>query len=137
MMFGALNATTQKTQAWLDELAEIGGFISDAQAYTALHAVLHTLRDQLTVNESAHLAAQFPMLVRGLYYEGWKPAATPVGMRSRPEFLAKVADRLGNADIKPEDACRAVFRLLDHRIAAGEVEDVRHALTHRVRELWE
>jgi uncharacterized protein (DUF2267 family) len=31
--------------------------------------VLHALRDRLTVEEASDLAAQLPMLIRGLYYE--------------------------------------------------------------------
>jgi len=39
-------------------------------ADVALSAVLHALRDRLTVSEAAQLGAQLPMLVRGFYYEG-------------------------------------------------------------------
>jgi uncharacterized protein (DUF2267 family) len=62
------------------------------QSYAVFRAVLHALRDRLTV-EAALLAAQLPMLIRGLYYEGWKPASVPVKMnreaslgRVRPDF---------------------------------------------------
>jgi uncharacterized protein (DUF2267 family) len=132
----SLNATVQKTQEWLHELADIGGFIGEAQAYTAMRSVLHVLRDRLTVDEAAHLGAQLPMLVRGIYYEGWKPAATPVRERSGEDFLRRVEAQLGNADVGAESACRAVFELLDRKITSGEVKDVRHMLPREVRDFW-
>ena len=56
--------TVQKTNAWLKGIAE--ALDSDRhRAYQALRAVLHCLRDRLTVEEAAQLGDQFPMLVRG------------------------------------------------------------------------
>jgi uncharacterized protein (DUF2267 family) len=61
--------TLQKTNEWLTRLAtELAG--DDRQlAYRALRASLHALRDRLIVDEAAHLGAQLPLLVRGIYYE--------------------------------------------------------------------
>jgi uncharacterized protein (DUF2267 family) len=131
-----LDATIHKTNAWLRELTELGKFHGPQQAYSALHPVLHTLRDTLGVDEAAQLAAGMPMLIRGLYYEGWNPSKTPMHARSMQEFLDRVSHRIGNAQIEPEHACRSVFRLLERRIVDGEIEDVRGALHHGVRELW-
>jgi uncharacterized protein (DUF2267 family) len=76
--------------------------------------VLHCLRDRLTVNEAAQLADQFPMLIRGIYYEVWHPAGKPEKLRSREEFLAKLGSHLPKARaINPEDAVRAVKRHQD------------------------
>lgn len=132
----AINATFHKTHEWLRQLREIGGFATESQAYTALRAVLHVLRDRLTVDEAAQLAAQMPMLIRGLYFEGWKPARVPVRYRALDDFLGAVSRQMGNADVTPERACRAVFSLLTSRISSGEVEDVYHMMPAEVRGLW-
>lgn len=127
----------QKAEEWLDELTEIGGFVSPEQAYTVLHAVLPTLRDRLTVDEGAHLASHLPLLVRGIYYDGWKPAAAPQRQRSKPQFLGAVEARLrGGGGVEPEPACRAVFRLIDRHVPRGEVQDVRRMMHSSLDDLW-
>ncbi|HZW10767.1 MAG TPA: DUF2267 domain-containing protein [Phycisphaerales bacterium] len=128
--------TLAKSDEWVQELARIGGFSSPEQAYSALHAVLPTLRDRLTVEEAAQLASHLPILIRGVYYEGWRPAAVPERRRSQQDFLAAIADRLGNSALDPERACRAVFEQLERRIAPGEVEEVKHMMHHRLRDFW-
>jgi uncharacterized protein DUF2267 len=50
------------------------------------------LRDWLQLNEAADLAAQLPTLLRGAYYEQWRPAVTPVKHRTKADFVAQVED---------------------------------------------
>ena len=93
------------------------------QAYHALRAVLHMLRDRLPVNVAAHLGAQLPMLIRGLYYEGWYPADKPLMERSRDELLAHVIEAvLFDVEAEPEKITRAVFRIMSKHITPGEAE---------------
>lgn len=107
------------------------------RAYQALRAVLHCLRDRLTVDEAAQLGDQLPMLVRGIYYEAWHPAGKPEKIRSREEFLAKIQTHFSKArSINPEDAAGAVFQVLEKHVTAGEVTDVIQALPQEIRALW-
>src|ERR687886_176925 len=54
--------TVQETNIWLGEIAEDLG--PDRQvAYRVLRAVLHALRDRLTVEQAAHLSAQLPRML--------------------------------------------------------------------------
>ena len=100
--------------------------------------MLHALRDRLTVDEVAQLGAQLPILVRGLYYDQWHHSAgKPDRLRHKEEFLAAVAAGLDDiGPIDPEDATRAVFAVLEHHIAPGEIEDVKAILPTHLRDLW-
>jgi uncharacterized protein (DUF2267 family) len=134
---GVFDTTVQKTNSWLKELMQIMEWQDRQRAYLALRATLHTLRDRLTVDEVAQLGAQFPMLVRGMYYEGWDPSSQPVKLRHKRDFLVEVAERFINeATLDAEGIARGVFRLLDSRISEGEIEDIRQVLPAELKELW-
>jgi uncharacterized protein (DUF2267 family) len=131
------DATVHKTNTWLKRLMAIGGWQDRHLAYLGLRATLHALRDRLTVEEAAELAAQLPMLVRGFYYEGWDPTGKPVRARHQEEFLARIGREVPpRAPMDPESVARAVFRLLSERVADGEIDEVRHVLPSEIRELW-
>ena len=128
--------TVHKTNGWLKEIMQV--LRPDRhRAYQALRAVLHCLRDRLTVEEAAQLADQLPMLVRGIYYEAWKPAGNPEKFRSREEFLARISARLAHTrPVDPEDAARTVFQVLENHVSAGEIDDVIKVLPEEIRMLW-
>jgi len=130
--------TVHKTNKWLDELMQIMGLKKDKhKAYAALRAVLHALRDRLTVEEVAQFGAQLPMLLRGLYYEGWDPTAKPLKLRHKEQFLTRIEQEFRVDDDKDaERVARAVFTLLANRVSDGEIEDVKATLPNEIRELW-
>jgi uncharacterized protein (DUF2267 family) len=134
----AFNQTLEKSNAWLKALQVSGDFQSEEEAYTALRSVLHSLRDRLLVNESADLAAQLPLLIRGVYYEGWVPAAVPHKEITKTEFLQCVSNNLGNAinRIEPEKATTAVFQFLSKNISEGQINDVKSELPAEILSLW-
>src|SRR5260370_882976 len=54
-----------KTNIWLKDFMEMLDYADRHEAYLALRATLHALRERLTIDEVAQFAAQLPMLVRG------------------------------------------------------------------------
>jgi uncharacterized protein (DUF2267 family) len=133
----SFDKTVQKTNSWLKDLMNILGWQDRQKAYRAFKATLHALRDRLTIEEAAELAAQFPMLMRGFYYEGWDPTGKPLKERHKEQFLARIERELtGEEGIDAEEIARAVFGVLQKRISEGEIEDVEHLLPADIRELW-
>jgi uncharacterized protein (DUF2267 family) len=128
--------TLQTTNIWLDEIMERVG--PDRQvAWKVLSTVLHKLRDLLTVESAAHLSAQLPLLVRGVYYDQYEPARQPVKCRTREEFVAEVAEWL--ADIRPVDpetAIVAVFDVLSRHLDRGQVQKIQGVLPEPIRAIW-
>ena len=113
------------------------GWQDRQQAYHVLRAILHALRDRLTVAEAVDLGAQLPMLVRGLYYEGWSPNGKPVKERKREEFLAHIAAAFRDEPgVYPEGVAWAVFKVLRRHVSAGEIGDVKHDPPRRDPRLW-
>lgn len=132
-----LDHAPQVVAEWLNSLSEDLGWHDKARAYMLLRATLHALRDFLTVNEAVDLAAQLPVLLRGVYYEGWIPAKTPAHPRGKEAFLARVEAPFVNAPLEEsEDCVVAVFDLMRRRLSAGELGQVAHALRKPLRELW-
>jgi uncharacterized protein (DUF2267 family) len=131
------DTTVQKTNSWLNELREMLGWQDRHRAYRALRATLHALRDRLTVEEVAQFGAQLPMLIRGFYYEGWDPTGKPERERHREHFLARIQQEVRDDErIDPERVARAVFTVLARRVTEGEIEDVKHVLPAKIRDLW-
>jgi uncharacterized protein (DUF2267 family) len=128
--------TLQTTNIWLKEIAEEIG--PDRQrAYHALGAVLRALRDRLTIDEAAQLSAQLPLLIRGIYFDQWRPAEQPKRVRHLDDFLAMIAKGEGEGTpIDPEDAARAVFKVLERHIARGEADQLKAVLPAEIRSLW-
>jgi uncharacterized protein (DUF2267 family) len=130
-------STLQITHNWLRELELLASLRNESEAYTVLRAVLHTLRDRLIPDEAVNLAAGLPMLVRGFYYEGWRPSTTPKKLRTLEAFLGDLPQLpCPDETFDAEKAVRSVFLLLDHRISEGEIDDIRHMLPEEVRSLW-
>ena len=133
----SIDHTVQLTHAWINELDARLVWDSKSRTYRLLRTVLQALRDWLQPNEATDLAAQLPTLLRGVYYEHWRPAVTPVKERSRAAFLARIDHAFTTDPIvdTPEVVSR-VFEFLTDKIGTGEIEDVRHALPSDLRALW-
>lgn len=130
-LFGS---SVQKSQAWVDEVAGLIEWEDRRAALRALRLVLHAWRDRLPLNESAQFAAQMPTVIRGLYYEGWRPSQTPDKRLTRSELLLEVEEAFPGHDA--ETICRAVCKVLAKHVSVGEIEDIRAALPKSLRELW-
>lgn len=125
----------EQVHVWLNQM-QGGDTITDKRgAYAALRAVLHHLRDRLPVDEAAHLGGQLPTFVRGIFYEGWKPAATPTRDRSFPDFVEACRPKLKeHPEIDPEEAVARAFHVLKQHVDAGQMDHVFDNLPQDLRQ---
>jgi uncharacterized protein (DUF2267 family) len=131
-----LDHTVQETNVWLKAIAKQLHFDDRHHAYNALRAVLHALRDRLPPEVAVHLGAQFPMLVRGIYYEGWHMAGKPTKDRSVQEFASHVQAGLPpQFPMDPLTVTQGVLEILWEKLDPGEFEKLRNHLPQPLRSL--
>jgi uncharacterized protein (DUF2267 family) len=127
--------TLQTTHIWLDEIMQAIG--PDRKvAWKVLSTVLHKLRDRLSVDLAAHLGAELPLLIRGVYYDQYHPARQPTRCELG-EFIEEVNEWLRDTrPVDPRVATRAVFATLSAHIPRGQIAKVQDALPKGLRAFW-
>jgi uncharacterized protein (DUF2267 family) len=128
--YKSFDTTLEKTNRVLKQIEEANGWPKERrnQSYAALRAVLHALRDRLTVEEAAQLSAQLPMLIRGIYFEGWDPSDVPVKM-NHDEFMQRVRSEFPFEVKGGMDAVvPTVLQALRAHVTEGEWEDIKSSV---------
>jgi uncharacterized protein (DUF2267 family) len=132
------DTAVQKADIWLKDISMELNTDSRRKAYMSLRAVLHALRDRLTIDEAVDLGAQLPLLIRGVYYDEWDPSRNPVKDRHLEDFLAHIKEYYrGDGEADTENMARAIFNTLKHKITEGEIKDVRGMMPDDLKALWE
>jgi uncharacterized protein (DUF2267 family) len=130
--------TVQQSNLWLKDVMERLNTYDRHHAYSTLRAVLHALRDRIGPENAAHLGAQLPMLLRGLFYEGWDPTGKPTKERHENAFLAHIARELpraaGPGEI--EQGALAVLDVLSKHIDRGAAVKLAAILPQDLRRFW-
>jgi uncharacterized protein (DUF2267 family) len=139
--------TLRKSEEWLHEIMTLLNWTDQKQAYKALRAVFHTLRDRLTVEEATDFSAQLPMLLRGLFFEGYNPTGKPSRINTVEQFVDRVnthfpAHEVGDFNepdpsFDPEEITRAVLKVIASYVSTGEIKDVIASLPEKLRDLWD
>ncbi len=133
----AIDHAPQVVAEWLNLLQQDLGWPDRSRAYLLLRATLHAIRDFLSVDEAADLSAQLPLLIRGIFFDGWVPAKTPAKARSVDDFLDRVTNAFsGDPLAEPDVAVAAVFSVLRRQISPGEYQQVAWAMRKPLRDLW-
>ncbi len=112
------------------------------KAFRIMRAVLHTLRNRLPLTSSLQLIAQFPMLIKAVYVDGWKSGDEAKTLRHLGDFLEAVREQ-GGAGLSPDlvndyevtQAVHAVFAVLKKHVSEGEINDILATLPKELRPL--
>jgi uncharacterized protein (DUF2267 family) len=132
-----ISHSSQIAQKWVDDLAEDLRWDDQHKTLRLLRATLHAVRDWLQVTEAVQFGAQLPTLIRGIYYEGWKPHSTPAKPHSCDAFLTRIGLEMSPETVWAiDDATSIVFSFLSRHVSAGEIADVRASMPAELRKLW-
>ena len=76
------------------------------------------------MDESAQLAAQLPLLVRGVYFDGWDPSIVPVKM-NKEQFLERVRHEFRyEVEGGIESLVHTVLQAVRRHVTDGEWNDI-------------
>ncbi|MEU7613412.1 DUF2267 domain-containing protein [Micromonospora sp. NPDC049204] len=129
-MISAFESSLDKTNLILKDIENAYGWPKDRrnQSYAALRTVLHLLRDRLPVDESVEFAQQLPVLVRGIYFDGWVPSDVPIKL-NRDDFLYEVRQGFPyDAEGGAERVTQVVLDTLRRHVTQGEWQDVKDTM---------
>ena len=139
-----LQSTQSSSFDWLDRVAaRFNGERNDA--YRALRAVLTTLRDVLPVESAVALSTRIPLLIRGVFFDGYEPARPPIRLTGINAFVAEVERRLqARVSSRPADATAidaelavdAVIAVVADHLDPATAGTIDKSLPPSVRERW-
>lgn len=128
----AFDTAVQKGNIWLKDIEQAGKLRSRFQAYAALRSVLHALRDCAPPAEAVKFSAQMPLMVKGMFFDGWKVSPKPMRL-SREEFEAYVRRGLKDqTGVDPSTALRAVLATVQRHISPSVLETFQLVLPREV-----
>lgn len=109
------------------------------KALASLRAVLHEIRDSVSVGTSANFSAQLPIFIRGIYFERWDyKEELPKKNRTREEFLNSIQNNLKEfPEIKAENAVRVIVKVLKEKYGDSSFRKLENNLTDEVKSIWQ
>ena len=132
-----LEKSEQETNLWLNEIGERLDTADRRKAFDALRATLHAVRDRVGADHALHFAAQLPLLIKGLFFENWRPSETPTREREKETFLANVdAEVRRGIGVDPEHAVKAVLEVLAEHIDPAQMDKLRRLFPENMRDLF-
>ncbi len=122
----------QEGNEFLNKLAKgLGHPEEDGRTGIILRAVMHTLRERITISESLNLLAQLPMFLKGIYVDGWNYKEKPLDLKSVEDFTnevkkyqAQYGERQFNWEDPTEEIVKTVLHHLGKYISDGQFEDI-------------
>lgn len=111
-------------------------------AYRVMRSVFHAIREVLSPEESLHMLAQLPLMVKGTYVDGWH-ISSGNRIRSMAEFLAclrqqnePVATRDFGNDETAIHHTKCVLNVIKRHVATGEIQHMMDQFPMELMELW-
>ncbi len=135
---------TTEGNVFVKHLAKELGHENDiVQTSKIIRAVLHTLRDRISMSENLDFLAQLPMYIKALYVDDWKYKEKPDRLKSIAEFAEKVKEhqrKYGESDFDWPESTEEIIKatlgfIKKNYVTEGEMEDVRTNMPEELRSL--
>jgi uncharacterized protein (DUF2267 family) len=134
----------QKGNQFVKNLAqELGHPDEVGRTGILLRAVLHSIRDRITISESLNFIAQLPVFVKALYADNWKYQEKPLRL-DKEDFLKQVEKhqaQYGESEFSweksTEELVKIVIRQLRNFVSRGEFEDVTAQLPEELEKMFQ
>jgi uncharacterized protein (DUF2267 family) len=130
-----LDRSMQLTHEWLHLVQEELKWPDEERIYDATKSVLRAIRDRLPFEEAHQLAAQFPMILTGVYFEGYDPSGKPLKIRTSEEFYGEVRKHFGDNPLNAEEATKAVIKMLQTKVT-DEMENVKGNMPDDIKKIF-
>ena len=135
----------QEGNAYISQLAaDLGHPQEQGQTYILLRAVLHTLRDRLTMSEALHLLSQLPLFLKGVFAEHWEYRDQPLQLQRLKEFKdavkqeqARHGEQQFNWSQSTEDLIAMVLTSLgNHYLTEGQLQHIAMQMPKDIQPLF-
>jgi uncharacterized protein (DUF2267 family) len=130
----ALDHAIDAAHTWVNDVAKEFDTEDREFAYRVLRAWLHTLRDRLTVEASAHFAAQLPDLIRGVFYQAWNPIAVPDKYDAKA-YAVRFSREANIALDEVDRAAAATTAAVLHHLPAAQIDKALGQLPMEIRKI--
>lgn len=132
--FTIFDKSISKAYEWVEYVMEDLGWKSEVNAYLALRATLHSIRDTMSADAAFVLGTRLPLVIRGIFFESYEPGGKPLPL-DKELFLSRVHSYLNYDDsVDPEQVSKAVFGLIQAKLSGGEY--VKDLIPQSIAEMW-
>jgi len=121
---------------WLGELKAAAMLTTHNECHAMLRAVLHEFRGHMAPDQAVAFGDILPPLVRGIFYEGWRPLEPPAPPPAAAAFHEAIVRRLASHHMPPDTIAGDVFRLVAARTDPRVLQRALDALPAGLVRLW-
>lgn len=133
----------QEGNQFIHELSdELGHPEDQQQVLIALRAVLHSIRDRITISESFDVISQLPMMLKALYVEQWKYQEKPNKFDSIEDFKNDIKTRqekYGETrfdwSLSTEDIIGRIIGKLGKYLDKGQLKHIEEQMPQEIKSL--
>jgi len=138
------NKYAEEGNRFVNNLAEELGHPEEiSRTGIVLRAVMHSLRERITVSESLHFLSQLPMFLKAIYVDEWKYREKPLDLNTVEDFKEEVklhqmqyGEQEFNWSKSTEEIIKTVFAALNTYVSEGEFEDIIAQMPKDLKELF-